>query len=75
MSFTANGTCRGCGKPIVWGKTADGKNIPLDPKPPCYRVVDADDPDKVEVERDENVLVSHFATCPKADQFSGRNRT
>jgi hypothetical protein len=60
--------CRGCGKPIVWGVTSDGKKIPLDPRPPTYRIVN-DIPDSVKVVRDTFVMVSHFATCPKANQF------
>ncbi len=49
--------CRSCGSPIVWMKTAAGKNMP----------VDADtvyDPD-VEI-FDKDVHTSHFATCPDA---------
>ena len=62
--------CRGCGKPICWGVTADGKRIPLDPRPPVYRIVNDAGGNEV-VERDKNAMVSHFATCPKANEFSG----
>ena len=79
-------TCQGCGKPIVWGITEDGKRIPLDPRPPVYRVVRVLIPDHggncvVERERAHkpglevgSVLVSHFATCPKANEFSASGR-
>lgn len=70
MSFPANGTCKSCGKKIVWIRTPEGKAIPLDPVPACYRITDGDDPDHVQGERDENVLVSHFVTCPNASQHS-----
>ena len=60
--------CKGCGKPIVWGITADGKKIPLDPRPPIYRF---DGHDATRIERVMDVYVTHFATCPKASQFSG----
>lgn len=32
----ATTACKGCGKPIVWGRTADGKDVPLDPTPATY---------------------------------------
>ena len=92
--------CRGCGRPIVWGVTADGGRIPLDPRPPVYIVTDwrqegevidvrvarsgtmktiaagsaiapAAGPIKVEGCAGIVALVSHFATCPKASEFSG----
>lgn len=66
--------CKGCGRPIVWGVTVDGKRIPLDPSAPTYRVCRADGDGTVEVERTEAVFVSHFATCSQADMFSGSHR-
>jgi len=68
--------CAGCGKKIVWGITPDGKKIPLDPSAAIYRsgeglaasyvvLVPAAD------RKDKGPWVSHFATCPKASQFSG----
>lgn len=83
--------CRGCGRPIVWGRDERGKAIPLDPRPPVYRVVsDPRRPDayaatRVEEEKIEDelgtfdarlsaVMVSHFATCPKASDFSGSRK-
>lgn len=62
-------TCRGCGRPIVWIETPDGKRIPLDPKPPVYRVTSDG-----RGERDRLCMVSHFATCPQASDFSASNR-
>ena len=59
--------CRGCGKKIVWGETPEGKKIPLDPSPPTYYY----DDDSGECERTHNIYVSHFATCPFANDFSG----
>lgn len=77
--------CRGCGKPIVWIEL-DGKKIPLDPRAPVYRVWPADDgglrtpqtgeraPQKsTETYLAPLYMVSHFATCPKASDFSRRN--
>lgn len=92
--------CRGCGKPIIWGTTKDGKRIPLDPRAPVY-VVNAleyppapEDLEIVHIERGNGkeppstafrwakgngavvfaAYVSHFATCPKASDFSQHTR-
>lgn len=67
-------TCRGCGKPIVWATTPDGKQIPLDPRPPCYEVVQDIDTGEATCTRKKDAMVTHFATCPKADQFSSGRR-
>ena len=74
-------TCKGCGKEIVWGTTIEGKKIPLDPKPPIYEIV-GNDFDGLEVKRTEEDelsgmnthMVSHFATCSKANDFSGSKK-
>lgn len=50
--------CRTCRAQIIWFKTEAGKNMPVDA-------------DTVEAEDDELDLdrhVSHFATCPQANQ-------
>ena len=71
-------TCRGCGKPIVWAIDPDGKRIPLDPKPPVYRLwpsgCTVNSTDQDQCQRDRGAMVSHFATCPDANRFSGSNR-
>lgn len=66
--------CRGCGAKIVWGRDAKGTLIPLDPKPPTYvkqeRLLEtAGASNAIEVARSD-AMVSHFATCPNANQFS-----
>lgn len=60
--------CKGCNKPIVWGLTEDGKRIPLDPSAPVY-VRDGE-----VVRRERLAMVSHFATCPKANDFSASKK-
>lgn len=67
--------CKGCGKEIVWGITSEGKRIPLDPKPPVYRLETKPDAEKTtEAERMANTYVSHFATCPQANRFSASKK-
>lgn len=75
------GTCQGCGKKILWGITPEGKSIPLDPSAPVYTVV-TKIPGTPRVKllpaserRELGPWVSHFATCPKASQFSGSSKS
>lgn len=64
-----DGRCRSCGAAIVWGKTANGKAMPLDAKPERLFVLkSADDPDCQDVVQVPTYR-SHFATCPDADKF------
>jgi len=65
--------CKGCGKEIFWGTTWDGKSIPLDPRAPVYSAVKPWDASSCIV-RTELAMVSHFATCPNANDFSASNR-
>lgn len=77
-------SCQGCGAPILWAKTAEGKAIPLDPRAIVYTVDAAELKDdgqvlslRVTQEKGEVVgraFVSHFATCPKASNFSSGGR-
>lgn len=70
--------CKGCGKEIVWGMGPSGRAIPLDPSAPIYivrRVVTGFTADKIERGGPgPQYLVSHFSTCPQANQFSGKNK-
>ena len=78
--------CRGCGKPILWAALADvdgklvvnengsPKCIPLDPRAPVYHVRFFDDGRSSEADRAPDTFVSHFATCPAANQFSGSSK-
>ena len=69
MSYETGGTCKGCGKPIIWGTDPEGKRIPLDPRPPVYMVEPSG-----KCRRVSNAMVTHFATCPKAAEFSGKGK-
>jgi hypothetical protein len=72
-------TCKGCGRDILWGVDEKGTRIPLDPRAPVYHVM-AFDPETntYAVERAGGSVptnyVSHFATCPKAKDFSRSTR-
>ena len=81
--LTRTTTCRGCGKPIAFIKTKNGKSIPVDPEPLTF--IPELDYDKFvlmdgTVQRgqaaEETVKAetqtgyrSHWATCPAADDF------
>lgn len=62
--------CKGCGKPIVWGLTPEGKRIPLDPRAPVYDYATTPAMDGASAFRNRVAMVTHFATCPKASEFS-----
>ena len=68
--------CKGCGAPIVWGIcNVSGKKIPLDLRPQVYRIVALANGDVEALKEDPAEFgVSHFATCPMANNFSGQNR-
>jgi hypothetical protein len=74
------GICKGCGKRVLWVVNRDtGKRVPLDPAPPTYVSLGAGgmhvgmDPAPTGWFRSD-AMVSHFATCPDASRFSGRNK-
>jgi hypothetical protein len=50
--------CKGCGAPCHWIQTERGNKTLVDSKPK-----------KVFVPAVYKLIESHFATCPKADQF------
>lgn len=54
-------TCKGCGREITWEKTPSGKAHPFDAKPTLVKLADG---------TVRTGFVSHFATCPQAEQFS-----
>ena len=77
------GTCRGCGAPILWIETANGKSMPCDPKQVKYWEKEKAPGKIVTPNGDVRSCVfdgdprnatgigyiSHFGTCPKAGQF------
>lgn len=80
------GTCKSCGRPILWIKTRAGKSMPCDPKPINYRikpggglklVTPAGDVISCEAVKDPAEAQSwgytpHWSTCDAPDNFRGR---
>ena len=56
--------CRSCGQYMVFLPTANGKKMP----------VDAESVDEGDEEFDHTKHISHFSTCPNADQHRKRDR-
>ncbi len=66
--------CRSCGREVVWKTTQHGKKVPLDPKALVFSVVGETAVKPTPGVLGETFMVSHFATCPDANQWSGKNR-
>jgi hypothetical protein len=62
-------TCRGCGAPIFFLKTPQGRNHPVDANPVKVWIRPTDNPDAWVLAEG---YVSHFATCPQAEAFRNR---
>lgn len=58
--------CKSCGAKIIWGKTANGKAVPLDCPPEKRYVLSGEASDIVTL---RSTYASHFVTCPDADKF------
>jgi hypothetical protein len=59
---------------IVWKTTQHGKKVPLDPKAIVFSVVGDIAVKPTPGVTGEVFMVSHFATCKNAADFSGKNR-
>lgn len=67
--------CKGCGASIIWAVNENGKRVPLDAKAPIYVLLATASLDEERCVRDRSPrYVSHFSTCPKANEFSGSKR-
>lgn len=66
--------CKGCGKPLIFVKNEAGKTVPLDVRAPVYEIKRDFEGEEFATLISENVYVSHFATCAKANDFSGSRR-
>jgi len=70
-------TCSSCGAPIVWGRTATGKPMPLDAEPVDMRGLlmrDRFSGSVITLELAYPVHRTHFATCPNAASHRKRSR-
>jgi hypothetical protein len=56
--------CKSCGAEIIWMKTINGKNIPVDMDEDLK-----DDTGKFPAEFDADRMTTHFETCPDAKSF------
>lgn len=64
--------CGSCGAPIVWVLTQNRKRMPMDAEPVKmppgqYKLASRDD-GTIDAYLVNRVWISHFATCPNADQ-------
>lgn len=64
--------CKACGKPLAFVRGETGKIIPLDRVAPVYEVTKDLVGEVVAKRCGPGVMVSHFSTCPKANNFSGK---
>lgn len=70
--------CKSCGADIIWKKTIKGRTIPLDPEPTQKGNVIISEAGEALVYNSPAAIapryadapryLSHFATCPNADQ-------
>lgn len=75
-------SCKGCGRPIFFASVG-GKIVPLDVRAPVYFLA-ASTGEAVRVNTTAGVkegqevrpghYVTHFATCPKANEFTGKGK-
>ena len=80
-------TCRTCGAAIVWTVTDSGKALPIDPHPdpalgniriptgftpPVAATVYGPDDARRARDGGTQMYVSHFVTCPQADEWRTR---
>lgn len=61
--------CRGCGRMVMFLKDEHGRTQILDVVAPVYAHVGT-----TRCKRDTMAFVSHFATCPDANDFSKKRK-
>lgn len=79
--------CKGCGAPLEWIRTTEGRNMPVDPEP--VFVIEGEGRDRFVTDAGEVIsgrralpeeesrnlpvaFVPHWKTCPAADRFRRR---
>ena len=63
--------CKSCKAEIIWIKTPAGRNHPVDAEPMSMWVQNEDHPVNQQGWSIVQGHISHFATCPNADQHRG----
>lgn len=64
QGLPVDGTCKSCGAPVIWGKTEQGRAIPLDAKPlKRFVAVTTGTPPLMKL---LDTYATHFFTCPEA---------
>lgn len=66
--------CKTCQREIVWGMTENNKRVPLDPPVTMFISHDGPGDDRHLYVKMVPAHVSHFATCPQADQHRRTER-
>ncbi|MGH9462035.1 MAG: hypothetical protein ACRD1X_12500 [Vicinamibacteria bacterium] len=72
MSQIDRGTCKGCGAAILWAEMAGGRRAPFDARAGTILLEDKSGTQGARYVRGH---VSHFSTCPMADQFRKTKET
>jgi hypothetical protein len=66
----SGGTCKGCGKAIVWAETLNGKQMPIDGTVnDLTPVASIHEDGRIVFLLDATINPSHFGTCPQAKSF------
>lgn len=65
--------CRACGCPLAFVPGPNGKKIPLDERSAVYRIAN-DMLGNPVAEKVTDAYVTHFASCAKANDFSGKKK-
>lgn len=66
--------CRACGRQPQFVKGENGKIIPLDRVSPVFEVIKDLAGQEVAKRVGSTIMVTHFATCPAANDFSGSKK-
>ena len=61
--YTGEGTCRGCGVPLLWFLTTHRNPATGEPKKLCFHI------EKGSEDSENRILIPHFASCPNAKDF------
>lgn len=66
------GTCKSCGKPILWIRTRTGRSMPCDTKPVNYRIKPGGDTKLVTPAGDnvKSYLMDALAGIPNREQIT-----